>query len=296
MKTTLSSQVKRLNLWLQTPFVFFLCIAITIVSSVWLHYVFWPGFELDEDFYSSVTDDPSFPVCPNVRSNVQGIALIEGACLPGQAVVAAMNFSQPVIADEKPSAKLRGACCPLPEDALARDENGAFIYSEPKLEACDPGYVAVGGSTISDCGSKCFMSCAKINDEKYWLGEERQSVFWVTGDDPGGSGDGGAEIMFLRDIPLAYRHAVGSSVYDTLYRDVSNPYGEKFSYYIKDGCVGAPLGSLLVKKVNSTCSGFFFRQLLHKSSGKPVRFVPHCDAIEGMYTNTPKCIVNEAWR
>jgi hypothetical protein len=298
MKLIFSSLIKFLIRSLQTPRAIALMVLITIATQIGLSYEFAPNYPLDEDFLSAVSEDPSLPVCSGVRADREGISLIPGACLPGQAMVATFNYSQQFIEDESHSARLTGTCCPLPQDAFARNASGAIIYSEPELEECPDGYVAVGGSTASDCGGKCYMSCAKINDEAYMLGEERKAVAWVLADDPGGSGEGDAARAFFKDIPLAYRYAVGREGYDTNYRDLANPYSGKSyrNFFNKDGCVGSPVGSLLVRKVNSSCGGFFFRQLLHKETGKPVKFIPHCDAIEGVYTDSPKCIVNKAWR
>ncbi len=162
-------------------------------------------------------------------------------------------------------------CCPLPFDDILTDKHVENVF-----EKCPDGAVMTSGA--DQCGASCAVRCTYINSERYMLGPEKQALYVKDPEKNSASGRGYAELVSLLDVPLALRYATVRST---------------FIIFDADGCVGNPYGSLMVRKSEKQCSGYYYRQLLYKD-GTPVPVIPHCDAISDLYDPNAKCLVKKA--
>ncbi len=170
---------------------------------------------------------------------------------------------------------LHGNCCKLPFDDILTDQH---VYNV--IDKCPDNSVATGTNVdrLGQCTTNCGMRCTFINTEKYRLGDEQPAAYWK--DERSGPalyGQGSAELAGFDDIPLALRYGIGREAHGS---------------WDRDGCIGNPIGSLLVHKETKECSGFFYRELLYKD-GTPVKMFPHCDAISDKFDPNAKCLVRK---
>ena len=153
------------------------------------------------------------------------------------------------------------SCCRLPRADILLDEHLTASVS------CPEGYVITGSEgTAGSLLEK--VRCTRVNTARYSLGPLREGRYWGNGL----SSRGQREQLQLTDIPAAIRSGIGR-VDDT-------------SWAI-DGCVGTPVGALLVKKGAKHCQESGYRELLE--DGKPVKMFPECREIEDIFDPTSGC-------
>ncbi len=158
-------------------------------------------------------------------------------------------------AQEPAAVEVHARCCKLPADDIL---TGEHLYD--LTDSCPEHYVLTGGS-IPHCGRNCTIRCTRINTAKYMLGPKAQAFYWKIESRNPSSGRGGAKQIRLHNLPAAIRDALSFN-----YPNSTEPDD--------DGCVGIPFGSLLVEKIDSKCAGHFYRQLLFRETGEPVRMFP----------------------
>ena len=209
-------------------------------------------------------------------------------CPPGTALFAVEDTGEGLSSAVTGPAgvKLEGDCCPLPAPDILTDRE-TFAISE-----CPEGSIATGSSPfprIYTCTTQAacdavvqsqqhYIRCTGINLDRYQLGPTGAGRYWGFGfshrkDE--------AVVTSRARIPAAIRYGIGRLF--TKRWDV-------------DGCIGYPWGSLLTKKTNGSCDGFFFRELQFRGlegdppSGTPVPMYPQCEGIKGQNTANPICI------
>lgn len=165
---------------------------------------------------------------------------------------------------ERPGEKIPAVqvCCPLPAKDILTSEN---VYVR---ESCPEDYVATGSKLDFSHGDDSIqlMRCTKINSARYQLGAPHGAKYWGNGF----AGWQGSDRIEREEIPPGIRYAMG--------RQTQEQWGA-------EGCVGFPWGSLLTKKTQKYCGGFFFRELQFKgaagdpSTGTPVKMFPDCSDV-----------------
>lgn len=163
--------------------------------------------------------------------------------------------------------QLTGLCCPLPSDDILTDEH---LYFEQ--ETCPDQYVATGAG--GDCEDKCTMRCTKINTKRYKLGPEKVAYYVKFADAGRLFGQGRTKRVFWENLPQALRYGINRTKHDL---------------WASDGCLGVSLGSLLTRKNQKRCDGFFYRELQYLD-GVPVKMFPDCEAISDLYSAKPQCL------
>ena len=181
-----------------------------------------------------------------------------------------------------------GYCCRLP----AAD----ILLSQHRYEAerCPVGYVATGGRSRANldycptpehpnCTSlqrsrEALMRCTKINGARYQLSAARSGRLWLQ--TPSGTRETTAPLL-LQDIPAAVRQTVG-------FKQVRNR--------LDHGCIGTPIGSLLVEKGGQRCEKLYFRELQYRGlpgdppRGTAVKMFPDCDDVDSSKPERPICV------
>ncbi len=161
-------------------------------------------------------------------------------------------------------------CCRLPFDDILTERHEYYV-----TEKCPADSVATGGKI--SCAANCNMRCTYINSAKYALGPETQARYITHPDKNPGGGKGSAARVALFDVPISFRWGMIRVAH------------QKFE---QDGCVGYPWGSLLVRKSEKQCSGYYYRQLFFKD-GPAVPVVPNCDAVSDVFDPHAKCLVKK---
>ena len=101
-----------------------------------------------------------------------------------------------------PAEKIRAsmACCQLPSTDILTEEH---VFA---TEKCPDGYVSTGNMTTGKPESRnYFMRCAKINEEKYQLGEPTAALYWGHGH----AGWRNSQRITWENIPASMRYAHG---------------------------------------------------------------------------------------
>lgn len=178
-------------------------------------------------------------------------------CPPGSAYFGALEGLVP---DAARNAVL-GSCCRLPRADILLDEHLTATVE------CPDGYVITGSEGMAP-SLPTKLRCTRINSLRYSLGPLREGRYWGNGL----SSRGQSEQLQLTDIPAAIRSAIGRA------DDVS---------WALDGCVGTPIGALLVKKGGKHCQESGYRELLEDR--KPVTMFPDCREIENIFDPTSGC-------
>jgi hypothetical protein len=164
-----------------------------------------------------------------------------------------------------------GNCCRLPrEDIVTAKE----VYVD---SVCPDGYIVTGyeirdEDLCTDCLRR--LVCNEINTQKYQLTSPRSGMFWGMAVSVAFPWD---EIKRIRrdQLPLALRF--GLSRYTR-------------TYFAESGCVGNPVGSLLVGKSGSECQDTLWAILLEKgeteseAKWRPVTMYPECSAIDNLFS------------
>ena len=202
-------------------------------------------------------------------------------CPEDQAFIASRSPGGPIWGTK--GIPVRGFCCPLPR----KD-----ILSEEKVttrEECPYGYVATGSFNKPGCSrfmkffwscpgeSGEYLRCTKINLERYQLGKARIGIYW---------GAGSSQIhedktIRHSEIPAAIRAGIGRV--------------SKYTWAF-DGCIGEPIGSLLVGKKAKYCKDFIFRELQYAGKdgdppkGTAVKMYSECESIDDVMNPNPSCI------
>ena len=222
-----------------------------------------------------VSTEPGF-LCLGYAEGLGWWGSVSGNCPSGHAMLSNQDPAGPNKMGPPSKVPLSGACCKLPFADILTDTH---VYNV--IEKCPDNSVATGTNVDKrgQCTSNCGMRCTFINTEKYRLGEESASVYWrVENDGSATYGQGDSEMSGLSEVPLAIRLGIGR---------------EAHGRWDNDGCIGDPIGSLLVRKTTKECSGFFYRPLLYKD-GRAVQMFPHCDAISDKFDPNAKCLVRKA--
>ncbi len=164
-----------------------------------------------------------------------------------------------------------GKCCRLPYSDILTGEQELFDAN------CPPDSVGTGAKWDLACrGCAQQLRCSKINIAKYRLGPP------LSGVDLGVSMSASAwtNRIDTLDVPIAVRFGLLRESYDG---------------WNNHGCVGAPIGSLLVARDGSRCNALTFRELQyrfpseHGPAGAPVTMYPDCKAIENIYDPRTGC-------
>lgn len=170
---------------------------------------------------------------------------------------------------------IEGVCCPLP---------AADIVTETTVierEVCPDGFIAVGAfPRVADSpASTTSILCAQINLSRYELGPIFPGRYWGNGL----SSRGQNEQLQLFDLPLAIRYGISRTDY---------------SLWTLDGCVGTPVGALLVSKPGKYCFQSSYRQLLYRGmpgdppAGTPVQMYPDCKELGTPYEPMSGCTLS----
>lgn len=177
--------------------------------------------------------------------------------------------------------EVSGSCCPLPAEDILTDKH-CFVELR-----CPRDTVVTGLQHFStpNCLESCRRSlrCTRINVQKYELGPVHSGVQWGISTS--------ATFPWLErkrirkdEIPMAIRYGVSR-----LTR----------ALVTKDGCIGEPVGSLLVgkgKKKDSCKDGSFWRELRYRSSAEgaestqAVKMYPECRDIDDIFSPAAKCV------
>ena len=124
--------------------------------------------------------------------------------------------------------------------------------------------------TNPQCGTNCTVRCTRINSDRYKLGRKQQGFYWKLEGSYPSAGRGGAKQIKHHELPAALKPVSRFNVE-------------------KDGCVGAPFGSLLVEKSERGCGGYYYRPLLFLN-GEPVRIYPECNDLAYNQEGLPRCL------
>ncbi len=167
-----------------------------------------------------------------------------------------------------------GSCCPLPADDILLDTHVSAS------EYCPANHVATGGTTL--VGNKQvkpdnLMRCTRINTERYQLSQTREGFAW------GALTPNYFEKRVLKriEIPAAIRFAITRP---------RSHVGER------EGCLGSPIGALLVAKTGKKCSQFLYQELQFRGingdpqAGTPVQMFPECRDIDDPDDPNARCI------
>lgn len=167
---------------------------------------------------------------------------------------------------------LHGNCCRLPADD---------ILTEKHIESttyCPDQFVATGlQGRAGNPKSVSHLRCTKINTDKYSLGKPHRGVRWGVESSAAFPWHERKSIR-RNQIPMAIRYGIGRYLK---------------SVFTVSGCVGEPIGSLLVGKEFSNCKGLFWKQLLRKTEDKglrPVTMFPKCRDIDDVFSPDAKCL------
>lgn len=186
-------------------------------------------------------------------------------CKPGAAIYAV---------DDPPSDfgafTLGGNCCTLPAADVIRPFPIVARYAK-----CPENTILVGSKrTWTDPLSRTKVYCAQINEIRYQLGEPTPGVGW-------GMGGDWRDAMYRNDeLPAAIRWAVGRS---------------SLTNWDVDGCIGQPIGSLVVEVPTTTCRSARFRQLQFAGlpgdppKGVPVKMFPDCKTVPDIWSIDRTC-------
>lgn len=203
-------------------------------------------------------------------------------CPEGTAAMSARVRHGPhfISAEEAP---LSIECCPLPATDILTNE-----HIEASAE-CPADYIITGAQAYClgpDFSEPCNkpIRCTRINKERYQLNSEASGAMW-----------GISSVFYMEklhymksEIPLALRYALGRL--------------SRYSWQAA-GCIGFPFGSLLVKKISGKrCHHLFYRELQYSGvsgdppKGTPVKMLPNCTRVSGVFSNNPLCNSNDLQR
>lgn len=172
-----------------------------------------------------------------------------------------------------------GSCCRLPAEDILTDDHRIVDMQ------CPEGSIVTGSAhrpCLPDAPEPCRrpLRCTRINSKKYSLGPTHPGTFWGISSS---SAFPWKEKKHIRrnQIPIAIRYGISRT--------------SRTSFW-PNGCVGDPIGSLLVGKGRSRCSGTFWRQLLYRSTRgesaerTPVKMFPECQKITGVFSEEATCL------
>lgn len=165
------------------------------------------------------------------------------------------------------------ACCPLPADDILTSR------TTTSTDVCPDGSIATGVQPTNPACKDCEIAirCTEVNTERYLLGPPSPGVYWGRGF----SSRGQTEQLQESDLPVALRFGIA--------RTDLNVWG-------REGCIGQPVGSLLVSKAAKYCRDSIFRELFYRGApgdpprGTPVKMYPQCSRLEGVFEPEPRCI------
>ncbi len=166
---------------------------------------------------------------------------------------------------------LHAFCCPLPAEDILLEERIAVTTE------CPDGFVGTG--VRSDACENCYdqIICTRINSARYRLGPVSEGVHW-----------GSSSHVWKNS-----RHLERAEVPAALRLGVSRV--SRFAWE-EAGCIGFPLGSLLVAKSSKRCKGFRYRSLVYAgapgdpTSGTAVQMFAECTTVTDLYSEVPNCV------
>lgn len=168
--------------------------------------------------------------------------------------------------------KIVGSCCPLPAGDIldtTRTSNATI---------CPDSMIATGFSDPSQ--EKVLLRCTAIHTGRYKLGDSKGGIMW---------GLASAAAFSWRENKLIRRNELPAAVRYGLSRKTR-------SNWSTSGCVGEPIGSVLVGKENKSCKGMLFRELQFAGingdppSGSPVVMFPKCQTISDLLSADARCV------
>jgi hypothetical protein len=166
----------------------------------------------------------------------------------------------------------------MPHADILTDEH---VYVESH---CPTSFVATGVQLTSSlehppCPScRTHLRCTKINTSRYQLSEPAAGRYWGTGV----SSDSQRVWSTRSELPLSVRYGIGRRTYRNW--DV-------------DGCIGKPIGSLLVEYGFTRCERFRFSELRYTglpgdpAAGAPVTMFPSCSKLLDPFDPTGGCVL-----
>ena len=166
-----------------------------------------------------------------------------------------------------------GTCCQLPADDILGKE------TTTTYEVCPKDFVITGATDAVGliARQRTAAHCTKINTVRYQLGEIRKGIAY--GLLPPFYPE--RHVIKRIEIPAAVRFGISRL---TKYR------------FHNEGCMGSPVGSLLVGKLSKRCKGYLYRQLQYAGlpgdppKGTPVVMFPDCRDISSIFDENPTCI------
>lgn len=194
-------------------------------------------------------------------------------CPPGYAF---FGVERPFGKWEAEDVPLHGNCCRLPAGDILTEEH---LITRG---ACPDGYVITGmrmvGVSYADCPKDCGrkIRCTKINQKDYALGPIRKGVHWGVNSSAAFPWKEKKSIR-RNQIPLAIRYGVA--------RQMRARVGN-------DGCVGDPIGSLLIGARALGCVNTLWREVfkvLDRGEKKRMQMYPECKDISSVFSPDPKC-------
>lgn len=173
--------------------------------------------------------------------------------------------------------RVNGTCCPLPRMDILSNIHVVAKAMCPENTVATGTFLLPCARNQKDCSRP--LRCTRINETLYSLAPPKTGIFW-------GVGAAGAfpwvEPKRIRrnEIPLAIRFGVAR---------------RNRTQFNVNGCVGDPIGSVLVGKRDSTCNGMIWKQILvkgtQKQEAKPFPMFPDCIDIYPFFSKSAKCIV-----
>ena len=180
-----------------------------------------------------------------------------GSCPTGYAMMEVDDFGT--------KADLLAICCRLPADDILTNES-TLVERD-----CPSNFIVTGRvAECLNCAPK--LQCTKLDTGKYVLSKAKAGTFW-------GLGYSSREksALLKHRIPVSFRFAVGRS--------------SRKSWDL-DGCIGSPIGSVLVSKSGSDCRNMLFSEIAHVSDAgiKPLIQFPECKRITDPLDRHAVCI------
>lgn len=227
-------------------------------------------------------ESSSLPVCVGYHSPTKTWG--QESALPGEWFLcpeqsAVLGVHPPKLYRGTGNIQVKGNCCLLPADGILGEKH-VFVEKNCPEDSVVTGFLIF---SAPDCGESCrkVLRCTSINTDTYELGPVSGGVRWGI--------SASAAFPWLEhkrirrdEVPMAIRYGVSR------YSKVK---------FAKDGCVGEPIGSVLVGRGDSRCgSGTFWRELRYRTSSEgtkrsqALKMYPECRDISVLFSPEAECV------
>lgn len=154
--------------------------------------------------------------------------------------------------------------------SVARCLDGFVVTGIRQTRAsCDPTNTGLKG-----CDQ--VFRCTKINSDRYVLGPVTKGSLWGIDSSSAYPWKKRKHIR-QNEIPPAIRYGIARG---------------SLHHISHSGCIGDPIGSLLVGRKGRRCKDTLWREVLERSGDKVVKIklYPECRALDNIYSNEPICV------